>query len=437
MNGNKWRIIEFINQSEYQVNINTHFKTVGLQAKFCSDQIAIFSYEENISDEVIELLKKNITKEIIDNEIEKQELELDEDDLYTLNAYECEETMFSFCINEECETEDDVLNFLTTIGSISEYDYEYNHFERYEYPNESKYPLFHNIRSKNIAIFHIDSLECGIALVGYMVKNNKMYFTIKTFQYDVLDYLIKKFKSCYPQLELTDNLLWNRILSRKVSQGYRPAQSYLINNPLSQQFLKTSKNSDSADNFQYVLKRLLNRGYLKEQEYLHVSKDNNITKFLHPYLIYNGKKDNSIWFGESTGIVYHELDKANPKKIEPLNLQRVYAPHHDLLHYIRAFWHQNFIEEAIEKVKNEWDVKNYQLRIIDIIVDYKFDFISETKPKRESRDIDCLLRIKNIKNNEEYIISIEAKRNSNEYSGVIKDNKEKFHQHMPKLLLLL
>lgn len=423
MNGIKWKIIEFVNQSEYQVNLNGHLKNAGLQVKFCSEQIAILNYEENTSLEVIEILKNSIKKEIIDNENPKQEL--DEEDLYILNFYDCEELMFSFCINEQCKTEEDVLNFLANIGSVSEYDYEYNHFDRYEYPNLSKYPLFHNIRSKNIAIFHIDSLECGIALIGYMIKDNKMYFTIKAFQYDILDYLISKFKLQYSQIELKDNLLWNQILSRKVSHGYRPAQSYLIDNPLSRQFLKTSKSSKSADNFEFVLKELLNKGYLKEKEYLRVSEDNNITKFLHPYLIYNGENQKRMWFGESTGLVYNELDKASPKKIEPLNLERAYAPHHDLLHYIRAFWHQNFIEEAIEQIKNDWNNNNYQLRILDIIVDYKFDFISETKPKKESRDIDCLIRIKNKESNEEYIISIEAKRNSNEYNSVIKDNREK------------
>ncbi|MFZ4201873.1 hypothetical protein [Lysinibacillus sp. NPDC056220] len=423
MSKTKWRIIEFINQSEHPININNHLNIVGLQAKFTSDDIAILNYEENVSSEVIELLKKSMIKEIIDNDMIS--LDLDEEDLFILNSYSCEEIMFSFCVNEECKSEEMLLNFLTNIGEISEYDYEHNHFERYEYSNLSKYPLFHNIRLKNIAIFHVDSLECGIALIGYMLKGNKMHFTIKAFQYEVLEYIINKFKIEYPMIELVDNLLWNLIMSRKVLQGYRPTDSYLINNPLSQQFLKTSKSSKLADKFEFILKELLNKGFLKEEEYLEVSKDSSITKFLHPYLIYNKNSEGRIWFGESTGLVYSESDKTNPKKITPLKLERVYAPHHDLLYYIRAFWHQNFIEQAIEKIKSDWDDTNHLLRIIDIVVDYKFDFLSETKPSKESRDIDCLIRVKNIRNNEEYIISIEAKRNSDEYNNVINDNRDK------------
>ncbi|MEC1180491.1 hypothetical protein P9B03_18665 [Metasolibacillus meyeri] len=433
MSGNIWRIIEFINQSECDIDIVSHVKAVGLSVKFWSENILILSDVQNSISEVIETLSTNIRKEIIDDEDynpklgEEEEKKEEEEDLFMLNLYDCNEIMFSFCINnKECQTEDEALNFLSIIGKVPEYDYEYKHFERYEYVTQSKYPLFHNIEAKNIAVFHINSIECGIALVGYMIRDNKMYFTIKTFQSEVLDYLIRKFKSSYQQIEFLDNINWKSILSRKVSDGYRPSHSYLVTNPLSKQFLKTSKSSSSADNFKFVLKRLLNKGYLDEEEYLQMSEDDNISKFLHPYYIYTGKKKNGIWFGEYTGIAYHELDKANPMKIVPLNSkQKVYAPHHDLLHYIRAFWHQNFIEEAIQQIKNEWDKKNHFLRIIDIIIDYQFDFISETKPQKESRDIDCLIRVKNITSNEEYIISLEGKRNSNEYSNVVKDNKEK------------
>lgn len=425
MSENKWKIVEFINQSGCNIDIVGHFKEVGLSVKFWSEEILILSDDENSIFEVIETIKTNIQKKIIDDE--DYSPELGEEDLFMLNLYDCNEIMFSFCIdNKECRTDEDVVNFLSIIGEVSEYDYEYNHFERYEYSTPSKYPLFHNIESRNIAIFHINSIECGIALIGYMIRDNKMYFKIKTFQIDVLDYLIREFNSFYKQIEFLDNINWKQILSRKVSDGYRPSHSYLVTTPLSKQFLKTSKSSSSADNFMFVLKRLLNRGYLDEEEYLQISKDINISKFLHSYYIYNGKKENGIWFGENTGIAYHELDKANPMKIVPLNSkQKVYAPHHDLLHYIRAFWHQNFIEEAIQQIKNEWDNTNHFLRIIDIIVDYKFDFISGTKPQKESRDIDCLIRVKNKENNEEYIISLEGKRNSNEYSNVMKDNRDK------------
>lgn len=433
MSSIKWKLLEIINNTECVVDLNRHLEKIGLNKEFNSENITIFNYEEDIPQDDITLLENSIKKEIIDNE--QTSRELDEDDFLNVKLYECEEIIFSCCIQEECKSEEDLLNFLSTIGIVSEYDLESNHFDRYEYSSMPKYPLFHNVRAKNIAIFHFNSLECGMAFIGYMYKDDVMYLNIKTFQYDVLHFIMDNLKKRYKNIVQRDNLSWKWILSRKIpTTGYRPTESYLVEHPLSQQFLKTSKSSESAGNFQFILNKILDKGYLDENEYSKVSVDKNVSKFLHQYTICEKTNLERIWIGQATGMVYKELDKADPKRVEPLlNLKKVYSPHHDLLYYIRAFWHQNFVEDALLKVKEKWDENDNSLKILDIVIDTKFDFISETKPSRMSRDIDCLLRLKNIINNEEYIVSIECKRNSKELSEVIKDNQKKISSTYAKV----
>jgi hypothetical protein len=420
MIGNRWEIVELINNTDIPVDLKLHLRSLNINFIYQSENIVIMKNDYNIGERKLKKLKELIEKEIIDNDEDYKNLE----DISEIKNIESHEFVISGCIDHEYESEEEFLNYLWSIGTVPEYDYEHNYYEKYEYPTVSRL-LFHNIRSKYIAVFHNNSIDYGLAFIGYMIKDKKLYVNIKAFNYDVLVYLMEQLNKKYNEIYWENNLSWEFLLSRNVGKGFHPNESYLIDHPLSTSFLKTSKNSEFAESFKLIISKLLDKGHLTEKEFSDIPHK-DATKYLHPYLVLDIEESGRFWFGQATGLVYSELNSTDPKKIKSIhNIQKVYAPHHDLLHYVRLFWHQHFIEEVMKIIKKRWEDERNNLRILDIIADYKFDFLSETIPIKESRDIDCLIRLKNISTRKEYIIAIEAKRNADEFNIVLKDNNTK------------
>ena len=48
------------------------------------------------------------------------------------------------------------------------------------------------------------------------------------------------------------------------------------------------------------------------------------------------------------GINFKENDKGNPERIiELTRVENIYSPPQHLLHYVRAYWHQDYVEDIL------------------------------------------------------------------------------------------
>lgn len=441
-----WLFIEFsvpegveLEESDIE-EILVHLK---LKYKFLISQIIVFDTNNKPSVDKIENLKVMIAKIILDKYSENNdESDYDEDSLNFL-IYESQEILFSFNIIDKNINEDDFLNYLVRIqdGEVINYDKESEFLANVDYKDKhySPIPLFHNIRCSNIAIFKLKTLSLGFAIIGYMKIDSEFRITIKAFKYDMLKYIIDNIHNYewIRSVKWENNINWNWLMSRSVPSGYRIAEEHITSNELMKSFLKITKANQLEEKISFVLEKLLNKGYLNEQEYIKsVSSDRQISKFLSTYhrLISNNFPKNGIWVDPSLGLIFDENNREDPRRIiENNSFEKIYAPTYHLLHYIRVFWHQEFVEEVVKKVQEDFNTEHSDYKIINIKTDAQFDLKSDGVPIRSSRDIDVLIRIKDIKKNSEYIVAIEAKRNAEEFGNVKKDIEKKITQRYARI----
>ncbi len=209
---------------------------------------------------------------------------------------------------------------------------------------------------------------------------------------------------------------------------------------LAKKFWKETKNEYYEDELRFILSKLLQNGYLTLDEYnkefekpdgtkKSIAQQNKISKYFIEYLSLTKsdfkKKYSSCLFSVSSGKVYgNAREKSDTEKMYDIKCNRVYAPSKNLLHYIRAYWHQQFVENIIYKIKEIWGNEEDNFEIIEYIRDKQFDFLNED-PVKTTKDIDILVRVANTRSKEEYIIAIEAKRNLKDYSKEMKDIPKK------------
>ncbi|MEX3748286.1 MULTISPECIES: hypothetical protein [Lysinibacillus] len=351
---------------------------------------------------------------------------------FDLTYYKANEIMFNLDIKDSGMDEEEFISQLARISDseIEEYDSEANLIKKVDYAEDtySKKPLLHNIRCENIAIFTLKTLNLGVAFIGYMKFKDSLKITIKVFNFDLLKYLTENIDNLFKNIEWEDNIDWKLLLSRKVSKGYRENKKHISQNSLMQSFLKMTKSKDNDGKIRFLLKNLLDKGYLTEDNYIEIAKLSNITRFIQRYnrIIKNNLRDTSLWIDTSLGVVFKENDRANPERIQQMSLvENIYAPPQHLLHYIRAYWHQDYVESIFEVVKEKINTNQEDIKIVEMITDYQFDLIRTGQPTKSSRDIDLLLRLRNIKNASEFIIAVEAKRNASEFKSVKNDIVQK------------
>ncbi|MNO34837.1 hypothetical protein D3C76_248810 [compost metagenome] len=417
---NKWILLE-LRCDLYEVAFEDQINKCGLNVRTVIDNIALFEKDNKPKEAELCQLEAAITEEL-----QRKNPSFDPDEEgFELKINECEELIFDLVIKDSQLTEEGFIDFLQVVGRVYQYDLEHIHFESLEYKFDSALPLIHDIRMKNVAIFCLDML-CGISFIGYMKKESGFQVRIKSFQYDIMKIIIDRFKANFKEMCFKNNLKWNRLMNRKTSSGYRTTDSFIAENDLMKQFLRTSKSTSSGENIMLLLSKLCDKGYLAEEEYTELAQDKNIVKFLLPYYRMN-KSDLSdvVWFGLSTGTVYKEQNKTDPKRIKAAQFTRVFSTHHDLLYYIRSYWHQHFVEEALNSIKKLWEESKNTLQIVDMKVDFQFDLLSEKDAQAPTRDIDCLLLVKNIDTEREFIIPIESKRNSKDFAKVAREIPEK------------
>lgn len=419
---NRWILLE-LRCDIYDVNFEKLVSTSGLKVRTVVDKIALFEAENRPDYSIITELEAAIMQEI---SINNASIEIDPDEeAFELRMTECEEFIFNLNINEPSLKEEEFIDYLQIIGRVHEYDLEHVHFENLEYSFDSKVPLIHDIRMKNVAIFCLDMLY-GICFIGYMKKKSGFQIRIKAFQYDIIKIIIDRFKEGFSDINFENNLKWNRLMNRKTSSGYRTTDSFIADNELMKQFLNTSKSTSSGENMMQLLSKLCSKGYLTEKEYYSLAHDKNIVKFLLPYYrIDKSNMSNMVWFGLSTGTIYKEQNRTDPRRIQQARSTKIFSTHHDLLYYIRSFWHQHFVEEALKQIQEKWERSSNILQIIEFKVDCQFDLLSEKDAQNTTRDIDCLLLVRNTDTGKEFIVAVESKRNSKEFSKVVKETTEK------------
>ncbi|WP_342437309.1 hypothetical protein NSS79_30340 [Paenibacillus sp. FSL L8-0436] len=412
---NRWVLLEL--RCDYDVEFENQITICGLKVRTVINNIALFEESNKPNYTEIHQLESYIMQEIIKN---NPSIDPDEE-IFELKITESEELIFDLIIEDATLTEEEFIDFLQIIGRVHEYDLEHNHFENLEYNFDSKMPLIHDIRMKNVAIFCLDMLY-GVCFIGYMKRETGFHVRIKAFQYDIIKVIIDRFKEQYSEILFKNNLKWNLLMNRKTSSGYRTTDSFIADNDLMKQFLKTSKSTSSGENMMKLLSKLCDKGYLSEKEYTNLAEDKNIVKFLLPYYrVDKNDMSNMVWFGLSTGTIYKEQNKTDPKRIQQAQYTRIFSTHHDLLYYIRSYWHQHFVEEALNSIRKKWEESEYILQIVEMKVDCQFDLLSEKAPQKATRDIDCLLLVRNTDTGKEFIIPIESKRNSREFTKVVKE----------------
>lgn len=396
--------------------------------KFIIKNSIIFDINEAPPEDKIEQLQDKFC------EIVKMKDDYIEDE-FELYFYESEEIIFEFNINNSSLSEEEFLSQLVRIqdSEVEEYDTEHNLLKKIDYAEQtySKTPLIHNIRCENIAIFTLKTLNFGVAFIGYMKFSHSMKVTIKAFNFDMLKYLIDKTSELFTDVGWEDNINWKWLLSRKISSGYRENKKHLSKNTLMKSFLTMTKSKDEDGKIRLVLKDLLDKGYLKEEQYSNISNMNNITRFLQKYnrVIKNNLVDTSVWVDASSGLIFKENDKGNPERIiELTRVENIYSPPQHLLHYVRAYWHQDYVEDIFNSVRERINSNENELKVIELLTDLQFDLIRSVKPTRGSRDIDLLIRLKNEKTGREYIVAVEAKRNGHEFNRVKRDIETKISQ---------
>lgn len=359
----------------------------------------------------------------------------------TLEYFEKEEVLFSFSILGEASLDEKY--FINFIQSNREFiqvedETEQYYLEEIDY-NGQRYSdsfFIHNIRKKNIALCQKKSSGTGLIIIGYMnLFPKEMKITIKAFDYSLLKNIIDFIRKRYKNIRFESNVEWQWLMSRQSGNGYREADRHILNSELAKKFLNTTKSSDLSKKLEYVLDKILNKGYLSKEEYFgrensinSLSKIKKISKFLHKYTKIESQQlvKNSFWLEHSTGIFYKESsNKAQPNRItECSDAKEIYAPQNNLIYYIRAYWHQRFVEEMISKIQTDWRAEKYDFQIVKIASDKQFDLINEM-PEKSTRDIDTLILIRQNSPHKDYIIGIEAKRNANEFESVKRDTVNK------------
>ncbi|MCK0473755.1 hypothetical protein [Halalkalibacter sp. APA_J-10(15)] len=417
--------------------------SLKLKYKFLISQVIVFDSNNKPSIDKVDKLKLMIAQIVLAKyKKSDDESDYDEDSLNFL-IYESQEILFSFNIVGEDISDEDFINYLVRIqdGEVINYDKESEFLANvdYEVKHYSPIPLFHNIRCSNIAIFKLRTLSLGFAIIGYMKINSEFRVTIKAFKYDMLKYIIDNLHKYewIQNVKWENNINWNWLMSRSVPSGYRIAEEHITSNELMKSFLKITKANALEGKMSFVLERLLNKGYLNEKEYIeNISSDREINKFLSTYhrLISNNFPEKGIWIDPSLGLIFDEKNREDPKRIiENNSFEKIYAPTYHLLHYIRMFWHQEFVEEVVKKVKEEFNIEHSNYKIINIKTDAQFDLKRDGDPISSSRDIDILIRIKDNRKNSEYIVAIEAKRNADEFGNVKKDIEKKITQRYARI----
>lgn len=400
------------------------------------------SKNEKINLEIIKLLDLKIQRLIDQNELSLKDKTIIMDE-YSNDVIITKEIIFEFDIVTSAINEEEIFSLLRKDSDIkiNEYSTEAEFLKKTDYA-ESKYtetPLIHNIRCDNIAVLTLQtmSLNPGIIFMGYMRFSNKTKIILKAFNFEMLKYVFDQFMNSFNNLDIKANLNWERLLSRKISKGYRENHRHIVENDLMKKFLEVSKGIDKDSYFITVLKKLMNAGYLTEDEFSNIPKKGREAKLLS-YLnefkrIKKAEIENDfIWIDPSTGLVFLENSKTDAVRIKEISssyIERIYAPSPTLLHYIRAYWHQEYIKDIFSNIKNKWNEENFKIEIIEFLVDLQFDLKRTGKPEKESRDIDILVRLKNKAKNIEYIVAVEAKRNGNDVNGVEKDIIKKISAH--------
>jgi len=276
MNNNKWVLLEY-RSDFWEVDLKDILNELQLIYRAVVDNIAFFEKENKPSNEEISKLK-----ELIDQRLGSEEGWNDDgEENYLISELECDEIIFDLTIMNQVD-EERFIDVLQTKGNVSEYAPEYHHFDKLEYCEHSDVPIVHDIRLRNIAIYQTDMMH-GICFIGYMKRGEAIQVRIKTFQFDILKIVLDVLKSEFNEVVMNGNVEWMRLLSRKFSSGYRTTDSFISENALMKQFLKTTKSTDLAENMQFLLEKLCDKGYLDETEYDKISKDKNIVKFLLPF----------------------------------------------------------------------------------------------------------------------------------------------------------
>lgn len=425
----KWFIAEisvpesFELKEEFIINILEENDT---KFKIYVNQTIIFDINEKPSDETLEIIKESLF-----NEVKSSSDENLED--FDFKTHEWEEILFNFTISSKDFTEENFISQLARISDsvIDEYDREEEFLNKVDYAEKhySRTPLIHNIRCRNIAVFTLKSFPLGFALIGYMKLKDCIKVTIKAFHYDLLKYLIDNFSETFEEnIIWEDNINWKWLMSRKVSSGYRESKKHITQNPLMRSFLKvTTIKDDEKESMKFTLDKILSKGYLVESEYQEITSNKNVTKFLQPYrrLVKQNFPEKGIWIDTSSGLVFDEKNQDDPERIkESRKFQTIFAPSQHLLHYIRAYWHQDFVETILRKVQESLN-KNSDLFILELVTDFQFDLKRSGDPSQSSRDIDVLIRVENKIDKSEHIVAIEAKRNASEFNSVKKDIETK------------
>lgn len=355
-----------------------------------------------------------------------------------------EEIIYSFeIINKKDIQEEEIIDCVQARNDIKivAEDTENNIIKEieYQYGIKSSKSLVHDIRKERILICNYNSyLEVSLIFLGYMkIDDDKIYITIKTFEYEILNKLIDMFKEKFDIL-LETNLLWSRLLSRKIGKEYNERRRNLEENQLCKDFLKISINKHMCEFSLYVLEKVLKKGYLTKEEYEETSKGlecaikekKEISRFFQKYFRIEKQQiqHKSFWVNSISNKIYLEKEsKTDPQRIVDITekIQQIYAPTEQLLEYIKCFWHQNYVRLIIESIKKEWEEQNKDLRIVSIITDMQFNLRDKFEKTKKSIDIDILLKLKKLSSNKEFIISVEAKQKSNEIKENIKELTEK------------
>jgi len=441
-NVGKWKIVHF-NIPEDTEEIEDVLRNIldkyHCRYKYLIQNVAIFDTEWVFEQDVQSNIQKEIASLNKDGKTEDAIYESEDDS--SLKIEELEEILFHLSL--EGLSEED---FITCLQSMDDYmvfiyESEMEMLEKIDYNPDTfdDKPLIHNIRKKNTAVLVSQTNPWNFAFVGYMKILDELKVTIKTFQYEILQDIHEYFNSKEIRAVWEDNLKWKWLFSRKTGQKYRATDQHIKDNSLMKDFLKTTKSTKLAAKFSYLLKKLLDKGYLEYSEYMELEKIEcdecntdemrDINKFLQPYtrIVEDDYPSSAMWIDTATGIIFSQSEeKTDPKRIsEYIKTSRIYAPTHYLLHYIRAFWLQDFVKDIFIKIKKKWEDENAELEIISIETDIQFDLKTVGNPGNPSRDIDVLVRILNISSKQEYIIAVEAKRYGNEFHQVKKEIQSK------------
>ncbi|KAB2481419.1 hypothetical protein [Bacillus cereus] len=295
-----WFFIEFSYPDDIDLEdleVKGILDDVGFKYKYSVDNIIVISIENkpnqegllNFETEIKRLVEEkwNISNQV--DETDKVDETDEVDEIVSFNYYEAEEIIFKFFIDDNSIDEERFHVSLLSIvdGKVEEYGKEADFINEIDYADDYYIEnlLFHNIRCSNLAIFKLKTLSFGLAIVGYMKINNGLQVTVKTFNYDMLNYILQNVKNSpwVEKIKWKNNLKWQWLLSRKFSTGYRISHRHLVENELMKNFLKITKASNpdlEVLNIE-LLKRLLDKGYLNQKEYDAISEKKEGKKLIN------------------------------------------------------------------------------------------------------------------------------------------------------------